>query len=574
MDSTKILEHFRGREEYIALQNGKGFRPHKLNTIPLDPEKFSKGHLGQEICFGFYLMTPDNKVYCSCLDFDDHSDDPDPEWRAKATSYYHFLAEQGLKPVMEVSSSGAGAHLWLHFSEPVPAVQVRSFWKSVAKKVDIPIREIYPRQDKLSGEGMGNLVRYPGWNNSRFVDVENDWETVELEVHPVVGSDLDEIAAKLGETLVKKVPKESGSFVSERVHEILKWPDSLLARRWRGDTAGLKGDTSRSTIAFCIARELIYQRGIPDNEIKAAIRYWCDEIGYKKSDRWIDLTVRKAYELMGKRNQSQVHEDLASCATMFLSQLGTHNYFGCGVKAVDQSIDGVGPGEVCIIAARPGHGKSSFALHWLDHQASQGTPTLLLSAEMSQYELGRRMVQRLVGGSEESWKKNRDKALEKVDKHFKGKARPFVRCVTTIGDIEKSIRECVQAHAVQLVAIDYLQLIAGEKEGRYEEVSEISRRIKAAARDYNVGILALCQVSRDVDRRENIQFNLSDMKESGSIEQDADAILACFWHGRSEKSSGDKDDFEVHCIKRRNGPIRKRKMVFRFDAETQIFSDA
>jgi len=572
LDPKQILTHFKGREDHVALQQGKGFKPHKLKEIPLNLEKFEQSHLGQKRCFGFYLMTPDNEVYCSCLDFDDHDDDPDPEWRAKATSYYHFLQERGLKPVMEVSSSGSGAHLWLHFSEPVPAVQARSFWKAVAKRVGIPVREIYPRQDRLSGEGMGNLVRYPGWNQSRFVDVEDDWNTMDLEVHPVTGSDLVEIAADIGERL-EKVSSDKESFVSERVGEILSWDDSLLARRWRGDTEGLTGDTSRSVQAFCLAREMIYQR-IPDNEIKAALRHWCDEIGYDKPERWIDLTLRKAYELMGKRSQPEEHEDLASCATMFLNQLGTHNYMGLGVQSVDQSIDGVAPGEVCIIAARPGHGKSSLALHWLDHQANLGVPTLMLSAEMSRYELGRRMIQRLIGGDEEMWKEKREQALKKVEKYFRDRARPYVRCVTTIGDIEKAIREYTQQHAVQLVAVDYLQLIAGEKEGRYEEVSEISRRIKAAARDYNVGILALCQVSRDVDRRDSVQFNLSDMKESGSIEQDADVILAGFWHGRSDKTMGGFEDYELHCIKRRNGPIRKTRMELRFLAEKQVFLDA
>tara|TARA_R100001594_G_scaffold83594_1_gene118184 strand:+ start:4896 stop:6611 length:1716 start_codon:yes stop_codon:yes gene_type:complete len=570
MDPRKILEYFKGREDYVALQQGKGFKPHKLNEVPLNVDKFEKTHLGQERCFGFYLMTPENNVYCSCLDFDDHADDPDPEWRAKATSYYYFLQERGLKPVMEVSSSGSGAHLWLFFSEPVPAVLVRSFWKKVAEKVDILIREIYPRQDKLTGEGMGNLVRYPGWNRSRFVEVEDDWTTAEFDPHPVFGCDLADIAMWMGESLSWSTPT-SESFVSDRVAEILRWPDSLLARRWRGDTEGLKGDTSRSVLAFCLAREMIYQK-IPEGEAKAALRQWCEEIGYRKSERWISLTFRKAYELMGKKEQKQDHHDLASCAELFLKRLGEHNHMGMGVQVVDQSIDGVSPGEVCIVAARPGHGKSTLALQWLDHQAKAGVPTLMLSAEMSLYELGRRMIQRLIGGDEESWKKDKEKTIRKVEKYFSGRARPFVRCVTSIVDIEKAIREYTQSQSVQLVAVDYLQLISGEKEGRYEEVSEISRRIKAAARDYNVGILALCQVNREVDRRDTVQFNLSDMKESGSIEQDADLILAGYWHGRGNKGGGE-DLYELHCLKRRNGPIRMSKMEFRFDAEKQKFED-
>ena len=74
MDPKQLLTHFRGREDHVALQQGKGFKPHKLKQIPLNLEKFEQSHLGQKRCFSFYLMTPENEVYCSCLDFDDQGD--------------------------------------------------------------------------------------------------------------------------------------------------------------------------------------------------------------------------------------------------------------------------------------------------------------------------------------------------------------------------------------------------------------------------------------------------------------------------------------------------------------------
>tara|TARA_R100001594_G_scaffold17292_2_gene35384 strand:+ start:1019 stop:2749 length:1731 start_codon:yes stop_codon:yes gene_type:complete len=575
MDSTEILKWFRGREDYVAIARGKGFAPYEMKKPPLTAETFSNMHLSQETCLGFYLMTPDNEVYCSCLDFDDHGQDS--EWRAKATSYYHFLTEQGLHPLMEVSSSGSGAHLWLHFEEPVPAIQIRSFWKAVGKQVGIPIREIYPRQDALSGEGLGNLVRYPLFGKSRFVDVEDDWKTDTPRVRATDINDLVEIAAKLGKSLPTESPAAmpGDTYVSPRVQEILQWPNSLLERRWNGDTEGLN-DTSRSTVCFCLARELVYQR-VSSDDIKAAMRFWMKENDYEKSERWISLTLKKAYDIVNKRDGDQHEEegDMASCALMFIEQLGKHQCMGLGVKTVDQSIDGIGPGEVCIIAARPGHGKSTLALQWLDYQASLGVPTLMLSAEMSQYELGRRMVQRLVGGTEDTWKKNKDKAANKIREYYKRKTKMFVRCITTIGDVEKAISHHVRNHGVQLVAVDYLQLLSGDKsdQGRYHEVTDISRRIKVAARSHNIGVLALCQVSREVDKRDSVQFNLSDMKESGSIEQDADLILAGFYHGRSDKHGGNEEQYELHALKRRNGPIRKTKMEFRFLAEKQLFTD-
>ena len=158
------------------------------------------------------------------------------------------------------------------------------------------------------------------------------------------------------------------------------------------------------------------------------------------------------------------------------------------------------------MAARPGHGKSSLALQWLDYQANRDIPTLLLSAEMSRYELGRRMVQRLIGGDEEQWVRKKDQTASEVTEYFENRSRPYVKCITTIKEVEESIEYYAKEHAVQLVAVDYLQLITGDKsdQGRYHEVTDISRRIKIAARAYNIGILALCQVSREVDKRDSV----------------------------------------------------------------------
>lgn len=573
MDSTKIIENFKGSSEWIAIGHSDGFRPERLEE-PLTVERFEQEHLAQKQCLGFYLMDTESRVQCSCIDFDDHGEDA--EWRAKAETYYFLLCELGLSPVMEVSSSGSGAHLWLHFKQPVPAVQVRSFWKKIAEQSGVQIKEIYPRQDKLRGKGLGNLVRYPLWNKSKFVDVENDWEEVELEVKPVELEDLVEIAARLGHSLEKQ-PDAPAERLSERVQDILKWPDSVLARRWRCDTEGLKGDKSKSTLAFCIVRELIYQR-IPDEDIKQALRVWMVQNDYIKhidDRRWVETTLRKAYEVMGERDHQpeKKDRDLASCASLFIKAVGTHQYMESGIPAVDQSIDGVAQGELALLVARPGHGKSTLAMQWLLHQSSLNTPTLMLSAEMSHYELGRRMVQMVVGGDEKTWANHRKVVQEKLDKHFEGKQRPFVRCLYTIEEVEQAIKQYADSHAVSLVAVDYIQLLDGGKDGRYEEVTEISRRLKNAARTNNVGILALCQASRSVEKRDGVQFNLSDLRESGQLEQDADLVLAGYWHGRGAVPDSSNHSYELHVLKRRNGPIRKARMEIRFVPEKQLFCD-
>ena len=573
MDSTNIIENFKGSSEWIAIGHDDGFKPERL-TDPLSVDRFEKEHLAQKQCLGFYLMDSESRVWCSCIDFDDHGQDP--EWRAKAETYYFLLCELGLSPVMEVSSSGSGAHLWLHFKEAVPAVQVRSFWKKIADQAGVAIKEIYPRQDSLRAGGLGNLVRYPLWNKSKFVDVENDWEEIPLEVKPVGLDDLVEIAAQLGHSLEEQ-PDAPTVRLHQRVQDILKWPDSVLARRWNCDTEGLKGDQSKSTLAFCIVRELIYQR-IPDEDIKQALKVWMMQNDYLKhinDNRWIEVILRKAYEMMGERDHQpeKKDHDLAGCANLFIKAVGTHQYMASGIAAVDQSIDGIAQGELALLVARPGHGKSTLALQWLLHQATLDTPTLMLSAEMSHYELGRRMVQMVVGGDEQTWAKHRAAVQQQVDEHFQGKQRPFVRCLYGIEEVEDAIKQYVDAHAVSLVAVDYIQLLDGGKEGRYEEVTEISRRLKNTARTNNVGILALCQASRNVERRDSVQFQLSDLRESGQLEQDADLVLAGYWHGRGSQPDSSNQAYELHALKSRNGPIRKARMELRFVPEKQLFCD-
>ena len=576
MDPTNIIKHFKGRDEWIAIGHDEGFRPERL-VEPLSAERFEKEHLSQQQCLGFYLMDAESRVWCSCLDFDHHPpENPDPEWRAKAETYYFLLCELGLLPVMEISSSGSGAHLWLHFTEPVPAFQVRNFWKKISNHAGVEINEIYPRQDTLRAGGLGNLVRYPLFGRSKFVDVESDWEQTELDVKPIELSDLVDIAAHLGHSLEEQ-PNAPSARLAQRVQDILKWPDSVLARRWRCDTEGLKGDQSKSTLAFCIVRELIYQR-IPDEDIKQALKVWMMQNDYLKhinDERWIEQVLRKAYEVMGERDHQpeKKDHDLAGCASLFIKAVGTHQYMESGIPAIDQSIDGIAQGELALLVARPGHGKSTLALQWLLHQSSLNNSTLMLSAEMSHYELGRRMIQMIVGGDEKTWINHRSAVQEQIDKHFQGRQRPFVRCLYGIDEVEAAIKQYVDAHAVSLVAVDYIQLLDGGKEGRYEEVTEISRRLKNTARTHNVGILALCQASRNVERRDSIQFNLSDLRESGQLEQDADLVLAGYWHGRGTEPDSSNQAYELHALKRRNGPIRKARMELRFVPEKQLFCD-
>ncbi len=568
LDKSIVVNTFKGREDICA----HDFRPmDKEITI----EDYRTLHLTGDTCVGFYVLRKDNTVHCSCVDFDDHDDDPNPEWREDAQKVFNFLESEGYTPTAEVSSSGSGAHIWLFFEDPIPAWLIRKFWTGVSKKVDQKFKEIYPRQDKLSGKGLGNLVRLPYWNKSRFVDVNESWEELDRFTPTwTYRSEIEASCIRFGTSLVPPVKDEYG--LPGEISSMIKNQDSRLYKKWhRMFNDSFDGDRSTSASVFYIACELVYQR-VHTDVIKSTLRHWCEKEGYDKGDNdvWLSTVINNAYDSVRNRLSSeseQSSETVVDCANVFLKSVGANHYFGSGIAAVDYSIDGVGPGEVAIIAARPGHGKSALALQWLIYQAQNNINCLMLNAEMSAREIGRRVVMNGFPEDEAYWEENKNEIMEKIEEYWKDKGKLFYRPVGSIEDVETNIKSYVENKGVQLVAIDYLQLLrSSTSSGRYETVTEISQRIKGCARDYNIGILALCQVSREVEKRDNVEFQGSDLRESGQLEQDADLILFGWNYGKDNNSDNPRR-YDVHVAKRRNGPVKKQKLHLRFESSEQRF---
>jgi len=575
IQAEQILKHFSGRMGVLAVQPlGKSPAPRELE---LEVDTYLSNHVKeQKECYGIYLVDENNQVKCTCVDFDNHDNDPNPKWKEEAYATYNHLKKMGLDPVFEISSSGSGAHVWLFFSEPIDAGKAIFFWKSVDSKLKIGYKEIYPRQAKLREGGLGNQVRLPYWNKSKIIDPNAGPDDIGFdEVDTITPVELEEYIQAYGYK-EKEVPVFEGSDeLPERVAELVATTNSSVAQRWNGILPEGFNDTTNSSKAYALARDLVYER-IPTDEIEQSLRVWCNLNSYDKPDTWIKTTVANAYKGVSDNvaKKLAIEEDpegntLFSCINKFVNRIGYDNYFGSGIKPLDDSIDGVGPGEMAIIAARPGHGKSAIALQWLMHAARNGTPVLMLNAEMGRIEIGRRAIQTLIGGDESEWQ-NRQKEIEYKATELIEKLPFYFHNVSTLEHVEKYMAHYAKK-GVQLIAVDYLQLLrAGKKQGRYEAVTEISQRIKTSAREHNVGVLALCQVSRDVERRDNVHFNASDLRESGQLEQDADLIMFGWWHARGAYNR-DPKKYDLHIAKRRNGPIRTAKVELSFDAPRQQF---
>lgn len=204
--------------------------------------------------------------------------------------------------------------------------------------------------------------------------------------------------------------------------------------------------------------------------------------------------------------------------------------------ALNEMIDGFGRGNLVIIAGRPSMGKTAFALNLIEGIAlDEDLPVAIFSLEMSGEQLAERMLSSRAGVPGSSMKSGmlsneQFKALQVTAEKFSEKTIIIEDCpVLTIENLKSRARRMKEVHGIQLLVVDYLQLLTTSKSGtsdnRQQEVSEISRSLKSIARELKIPVIALSQLSRKVEERANHMPMMSDLRESGSIEQDADLII-------------------------------------------------
>jgi replicative DNA helicase len=233
-----------------------------------------------------------------------------------------------------------------------------------------------------------------------------------------------------------------------------------------------------------------------------------------------------------------------------------------GFTDLDYKLTGLHPSQLLIVAARPAMGKTAFVLNIAQHVAfRQNIPVAIFSLEMSKEQLVTRMMSmeamvdsQLIRTGEledQDWEKLMESAA--VIGHS-----PLIIDDTpglTISEIRSKCRRYKQTQGVGLVIIDYLQLMAGSgrSESRQQEISEISRSLKALAREIDAPIIALSQLNRAVDSRTDHKPVLSDLRESGSIEQDADVIMFIYRDDYYNPDTEKKNLAEIIVAKQRSG---------------------
>ncbi|MGL4820430.1 MAG: replicative DNA helicase [Bacilli bacterium] len=242
-----------------------------------------------------------------------------------------------------------------------------------------------------------------------------------------------------------------------------------------------------------------------------------------------------------------------------------------GFDSLDKMTSGFQRNDLIIVAARPSVGKTAFALNIAQNVATKTDEVVaIFSLEMGADQLVMRMLcaegnisaQNLRTGSleDDEWNKLTMAVGSLSNANIFIDDTPGVR----IGEIRSKCRRLAQERGLGMILIDYLQLIqgnAGSKENRQQEVSEISRQLKALARELKVPVIALSQLSRGVEQRQDKRPMMSDIRESGSIEQDAD-IVAFLYRDDYYDKEVENNIIEIIIAKQRNGPVGTVELAF------------
>ena len=276
--------------------------------------------------------------------------------------------------------------------------------------------------------------------------------------------------------------------------------------------------------------------------------------GFQEIQPLLTQVVERIDELYNRDNQN----DITGVPTGFID--------------LDRMTSGLQPGDLVIVAGRPSMGKTAFSVNIGEHVAvDSGLPVAIFSMEMGGAQLAMRMLgsvgrldqHRLRTGrlNDEDWPRLTH-AIQKMND-----AQIFIDETPSLSSIElraRSRRLARQCGKLGLIIVDYLQLMSANSPGenRATEISEISRNLKGLAKELNCPVIALSQLNRSLEQRPNKRPVMSDLRESGAIEQDADLILFIYRDEVYNPDSPEKGMAEIIIGKQRNGPIGSVRMTF------------
>ena len=337
-----------------------------------------------------------------------------------------------------------------------------------------------------------------------------------------------------------------------------------------------------------------YIKSVEESALLRSLIETAEEIasdGYRTDEtvnEILDSSEKKILNIVKNRKASEFRsiKDIIKKTQSDLERLSENKGEITGLETgwydFDRLTTGLHPNELIIIAARPAMGKTAFALNLVTHVAmTQEKAVALFNLEMSAEQLAMRILASLgqIDGFKlrtgnlmnQDWKRINEAASQLANTNLVMDDTPGI----TIGEIRAKCRRLASSEkGLALIVIDYLQLISGGKNygaNRQQEVSDISRSLKTLAMELGVPVIALSQLSRGVEAREDKRPLMSDLRESGSIEQDADIVAFLYrddYYNKEARTEDNNSISELIIGKHRNGPTATIELLFKINTST------
>lgn len=365
--------------------------------------------------------------------------------------------------------------------------------------------------------------------------------------------------------------------------------DGLRNRNWYDGIGGVSALTGLyDQASFQVANVVHYSKIVREKALQRRVVETCSEImdeglsGVENTEAFIDSAETKIFEVSQKKIQRSfsslaevISENMSKVQELFVN--GSQDVIGLatGFTEFDRMTAGLQPGQVMILAARPGMGKTSWFISALLHSSVVNkSVAALFSLEMSKEELGFKFFSAL---SRIDSKRLKTGSLAKEEfRRLMGSAEQLGQArihiddtpALSVLDIRARCRRLkAKEKQLDLIIVDYLQLMRGPKTSqmsgnREQEISAISRGLKELAKELRVPIIALSQLSRNVENRTDKRPMLSDLRESGAIEQDADMVCFIYRDDYYNQDSDEKGVAELIIAKNRHGEPGTAKLAW------------
>ncbi|MEQ8692199.1 MAG: replicative DNA helicase [Pseudomonadales bacterium] len=298
----------------------------------------------------------------------------------------------------------------------------------------------------------------------------------------------------------------------------------------------------------------------------------------KDSNALVEMAEQSVFEIAENRSKDGGPEKVAPLLAKAVEKLeflfsnkGAITGIATGFTDLDKKTAGLQPSDLVIVAARPSMGKTAFSVNMVEHAVMSSKSVLLFSMEMPSEQIVMRILSslgridqiRLRTGElhDDDWTRFTGAVSQLKDKKLYIDDTPAL----TPGDVRSRARRVArESGGLDMIVVDYLQLMrtADKSESRAGEISEISRSLKALAKEMRCPVVALSQLNRALEQRPDKRPMMSDLRESGAIEQDADVILFIYRDEVYNEETEDKGVAEIIIGKQRNGPIGKVRLSF------------